>query len=87
VREVAKIPQDEVIMTYVAMGYPADNFAANAVRSGREHNEQLLSRVRRLARWSWRRGADYSLAILGAGYFFGAESWRPLAISIVQEEQ
>ena len=38
VREVAEIPEDEVIMTCVAMGYPDDSFAANAVRSDREGN-------------------------------------------------
>ena len=31
VREVADIPEDEVIMTCVAMGYPDESFAANAV--------------------------------------------------------
>lgn len=36
VREVAKILEDEVIIACVAMGYPDDNFAANAVRSDRE---------------------------------------------------
>ena len=36
VREVANIPEDEVIMTCVAMGYPDDSFPANAVRSDRE---------------------------------------------------
>ena len=38
VREVAGIPEEEVIMTCVAMGYPDDSFAANAVRSDREKN-------------------------------------------------
>src|SRR5213592_4891153 len=38
VREVANIPEDEVIMTCVAMGYPDDSFPANAVRSDREAN-------------------------------------------------
>ena len=45
VREVAKIPEDEVIMTCVAMGYPDDNFAANAVRSEREGNEDFVRYV------------------------------------------
>jgi hypothetical protein len=36
VREVAGIPEGEVIMTCVAMGYPDDSFPANAVRSDRE---------------------------------------------------
>ena len=35
VREVAKIPDDEVIFVTIAMGYPDDSFAANAVRSTR----------------------------------------------------
>ena len=34
VREVANIPEDEIIMTCVAMGYPDDSFPANAVRLG-----------------------------------------------------
>jgi nitroreductase len=42
VREVAAIPDDEVIMTCIAMGYPNDDFAANAVRSEREPNEQFV---------------------------------------------
>ena len=45
VREVAKIPEDEVIMTCVAMGYPDDGFAANAVRSDREHNQEFVRYV------------------------------------------
>jgi len=36
VREVAGIPEEQAIMTCVAMGYPDDSFAANAVRSDRE---------------------------------------------------
>ena len=35
VRKVAKIPEDQVILTCVAMGYPDDCFAANGVRSDR----------------------------------------------------
>jgi nitroreductase len=35
VREVAHIPEDQVIMTCVALGYPDDSFAANGVRSDR----------------------------------------------------
>ena len=35
VREIAGIPDDEVIMTCIAMGYPDDSFSANAVRSVR----------------------------------------------------
>lgn len=45
VREVAKIPEDEVIMTCVAMGYADDNFAANAVRSDREGNDEFVRYV------------------------------------------
>lgn len=45
VREVAKIPEDEVIMTCIAMGYPEDNFAANAVRSDREGNDEFVRYV------------------------------------------
>lgn len=32
-RKVAGIPDDEGIMTCVALGYPNDSFPANAVRS------------------------------------------------------
>jgi nitroreductase len=45
VHEVANIPEDEVIMTCVAMGYPDDNFAANAVRSDREGNDDFVRYV------------------------------------------
>lgn len=45
VREVANIPEDEVIMTAIAMGYPDDEFAANAVRSDREPNESFVRYV------------------------------------------
>ncbi|MGN8547488.1 nitroreductase [Bradyrhizobium sp. 13971] len=45
VREVADIPEDEVIMTCVAMGYPDDSFAANAVRSDREANNDFVRYV------------------------------------------
>lgn len=45
VREVAKIPEDEVIMTCVAMGYPDNNFAANAVRSDRKGNDEFVRYV------------------------------------------
>ena len=37
--------EDEVIMTCVAMGYPDDNFAANAVRSDREGNDEFVRYV------------------------------------------
>ena len=43
VRENANIPEDEVIMTCVAMGYPSDEFVANEVKSRRVANEQVAS--------------------------------------------
>ena len=42
VREVANIPDDQVIMTCVAMGYPDETFVANSVRSDRETNEAIV---------------------------------------------
>lgn len=42
VREVANIPDDQVIMTCVAMGYPNEEFPANSVRSQREPNERFV---------------------------------------------
>ena len=45
VREVAGIPDDEVIMTCIAMGYPDDSFSANAVRSQREPNDRFVRYV------------------------------------------
>jgi nitroreductase len=42
VREVANIPEDQVIMTCVAMGYPDDDFAANEVRSDRSPNSDFV---------------------------------------------
>ena len=42
VREVANIPDDQVIMTCVAMGYPDEKFAANSVRSDREGNDDIV---------------------------------------------
>jgi nitroreductase len=42
VREVAGIPDDQVILTCVAMGYPDDGFAANAVVSDREPNRDFV---------------------------------------------
>jgi hypothetical protein len=45
VREVANIPEDEIIMTCVAMGYPDDGFPANAVRSDREPNGDFVRYV------------------------------------------
>ena len=45
VREHANIPEDEVIMTCVALGYPADEFAANDVRSTRVPADSIASFV------------------------------------------
>jgi hypothetical protein len=45
VREVADIPEEEAIMTCVAMGYPDDSFAANAVKSDREANSDFVRYV------------------------------------------
>ena len=45
VRELANIPDDEVIMTCVAMGYPDESFVANDVRSRRVPNEQVVTYV------------------------------------------
>lgn len=42
VREIANIPDDQSIMTCVAMGYPDETFPANAVRSTREHNSDFV---------------------------------------------
>jgi nitroreductase len=42
VRDVAGIPDDEVIMTCIAMGYPNDAFSANAVKSMREPNDKFI---------------------------------------------
>ena len=36
VREEANIPADEVVMTCIALGWPDDDFSANAVKSHRE---------------------------------------------------
>jgi nitroreductase len=44
-REVAGIPEDQVIMTCVAMGYPDDDFPANAVKSDREPNSDFVRYV------------------------------------------
>ena len=43
VRENANIPEDQVIMTCVAMGYPDDSFVANDVKSRRSPNEKVAS--------------------------------------------
>jgi nitroreductase len=45
VREVAVIPEEEVIMTCVAMGYPDDSFPANSVHSDRESNSDFVRYV------------------------------------------
>lgn len=42
VREVAAIPDDEVIMTCIAMGYPNDEFAANGVKAAREPVDRFV---------------------------------------------
>ena len=41
VREHARIPQDQVIMTCVALGWPSEDFAANAVVSRRRTVDQV----------------------------------------------
>ena len=46
VREVARIPDDEAIMTCIAMGYPDEAFPANAVRSERTPAVRPLRRLR-----------------------------------------
>lgn len=45
VREHANIPEDQIIMTCVAMGYPDESFVANDVKSRRVPNEQVVSYV------------------------------------------
>ncbi len=45
VREFAEIPDDEIIMTCVAMGYPDDDFVANDVKSVRSENDDVVSYV------------------------------------------
>ncbi len=45
VREEAGIPDDEVIMTCIALGYPNDEFPANTVRSDREPNDRFVKFV------------------------------------------
>ena len=42
VRDIAGIPDDQVIMTCIAMGYPDDDFAANGVKAAREPNDRFL---------------------------------------------
>ncbi len=43
VRENANIPEDQVIMTCVAMGYPDETFVANDVKSRRSPNDKVAS--------------------------------------------
>lgn len=43
VREHANIPEDQVIMTCVAMGYPDESFVANDVISTRRDNDEVVS--------------------------------------------
>ncbi len=43
VRENAMIPDDQVIMTCVAMGYPDETFVANDVKSRRTSNDKVAS--------------------------------------------
>lgn len=45
VRDHANIPEDQIIMTCVAVGYPDDSFVANDVQSRRVPNEQVVSYV------------------------------------------
>ena len=45
VREHANIPEDQVIMTCVAMGYPDEDFVANDVKSTRRAVEEVASFV------------------------------------------
>ena len=43
VREHANIPDDQVIMTCIAMGYPDEDFSANTVKSDRAANEDFVT--------------------------------------------
>ena len=45
VREHARIPDDEVIVTCVALGFPDEDFAANAVKSTRRASGDVVSYV------------------------------------------
>lgn len=45
VRKIANIPDDQNIMTCIAMGYPDDSFSANGVKSLREANENFVRYV------------------------------------------
>ena len=42
VREEAQIPEDQVIMTCIALGYPEEAFPANGVTADREQTENIL---------------------------------------------
>ena len=44
-REHAGIPEDEIIVITVAMGYPADEFPANDVRSRRRPTDDIVTYV------------------------------------------
>lgn len=45
VREEANIPDDEVIMTCIALGHPNEDFAANTVKADREPNDHFVRYV------------------------------------------
>ena len=45
VREHANIPEDQIIVITVAMGYPADDFPANDVRSERRPTDDIVTYV------------------------------------------
>lgn len=45
VRKHAKIPDDQNIMTCIAMGYPDEEFSANSVKSRREIEENFVNYV------------------------------------------
>ena len=45
VRTHAQIPDDQIIMICIAMGYPDDNFVANDVKSRREDNKNFVRYV------------------------------------------
>lgn len=45
VREHAGIPEDQAILTCIAMGYPDDDFSANSVKSRRAELEDFVSFV------------------------------------------
>ncbi len=45
VREHSNIPEDEIIVITVAMGWPAEDFAANDVRSERRETDDIVTYV------------------------------------------